>query len=336
MYRRNPMSFPGLAIVAILAVLGAALLLFGLFGAFTATDGGTISVIRNGGLLDNRAVRPIDGRPQIVPPGSSLTYTGMFSSAHPYPAGQRNFVIAARPAAQGSDSETPVDSREVINVPSRDGVMIGVEGTFYFELTRDPAVLAQFDDKFGTRTYPAADGDSYAAWDGDAGWSGFLNFTLGNLIQNDLRRELVQVSCADLVASCSLASNATAPVTVDPNAAPTDRIQQVQEAVNTQFARDVEATLGGPYFTNIRFVMSKAVLDDKVQGAINDAQAAFAAVTKAQAGKQAAQIEAETNAVRQQGYNTCPTCADIERLKALPPGLTTYAPGQGFAVSGGR
>jgi hypothetical protein len=94
--------------------------------------------------------------------------------------------------------------------------------------------------------------------------------------------------------------------------------------------------LGGPYFTNIKFVMSKAVLDDKVQGAITDAQAAFAAVTKAQAGKQAAQIEAETNAVRQQGYTTCPTCADIERLRALPPGLTTYAPGQAFAVTGGR
>jgi hypothetical protein len=334
MYRRS-MSVP-IFVGGAALVTAAALAVIGLLGAFTATDGGTISVIRNGGLLDNRAVRVVDGRPQIVPPGSSLTYTGMFSSEHPYPAGQRNFVIAARPPVQPTDVEAPVDSREVINVPSKDGVMIGVEGTFYFELTRDPVVLAQFDDKFGTRTYPGPDGEAYAAWDGDAGWSGFLNFTLGNLIQNDLRRELVQVSCADLVASCSLASNATAPVTIDLNAVPTDRIQQVQDAVNTQFARDVEATLGGPYFTNIKFVMSKAVLDDKVQGAITDAQAAFAAVTKAQAGKQAAQIEAETNAVRQQGYTTCPTCADIERLRALPPGLTTYAPGQAFAVTGGR
>lgn len=340
MLGRSTASRPTVIGIAVLAVLCVAWLVVGLLGAFTATDGGTISVIRNGGLLDDRAVRTVDGRPQIVPPGSSLTYTGMFSSEHPYPAGQRNFVIAARPPTQPSDGEQPVDSREVINVPSKDGVMIGVEGTFYFELTRDPVVLAQFDDKFGTRTYPAADGKAYAAWDGDAGWSGFLNFTLGNLIQNDLRRELVQVTCADLVASCSLASNGTTPtVSPDataPNAPATDRIQQVQDAVNTQFARDVESTLGGPYFTNIKFVMSKAVLDDKVQSAINDAQAAFAAVTRAQAGKQAAQIEAETNAVRQQGYNTCPTCADIERLKALPPGLTTYAPGQGFAVTGGR
>lgn len=339
MVEKSTTSTKGLAAVGVLVIAAVLGLTFGLLGAFTATDGGTISVIRNGGLLDDRAVRTVDGRPQVVPPGSSLTYTGLFSTEHPYPAGQRNFVIAARPPAQGDDG-AQVDSREVINVPSKDGVSIGVEGTFYFELTRDPVVLAQFDDKFGTRTYPGPDGEAHAAWDGDAGWSGFLNFTLGNLIQNDLRRELVQVTCADLVASCSLASNATAPVAVpnptDPTAVPTDRIQQVQDAVNTQFARDVEATLGGPYFTNIKFVMSKAVLDDKVQSAINDAQAAFAAVTKAQAGKQAAQIEAETNAVRQQGYNTCPTCADIERLRALPPGLTTYAPGQGFAVTGGR
>jgi SPFH domain / Band 7 family len=318
------------ASTAALVVLGP---IGGLLTAFTATDGGTISVIRNGGLLDDRAVRQVDGAPQIVPPGSSLTYTGMWSSEHPYPAGQRNFVIAARPAAAAPDADSSqVDSREVINVPSKDGVMIGVEGTFYFELTRDPTVLAQFDDKFGTRTYPGADGARYAAWDGDAGWSAFLNFTLGNLIQNDLRRELVQVSCTDLIASCSLASNGAAPVVIDPDAAPTDKIQNVQDAVNTQFAKDVEATLGGPYFTNIKFVMSKAVLPDNVQDAINDAQGAFAAVTKAQAGKQAAQIEAETNAVKQQGYNACQTCADIERLKALPPGLTTYAPGQGFAV----
>ena len=45
-------------------------------------------------------------------------------------------------------------------------------------------------------------------------------------------------------------------------------------------------------------------------------------------------VDAKANAARQSGYNSCPTCAQIDILKSLPSGLTTYAPGQGFAVTG--
>jgi hypothetical protein len=53
-----------------------------------------------------------------------------------------------------------------------------------------------------------------------------------------------------------------------------------------------------------------------------------------QADKATAEIDAQTNATRQNGYNACPTCADIDRLKALPSGFTTYAPGARYAVTG--
>jgi hypothetical protein len=59
-------------------------------------------------------------------------------------------------------------------------------------------------------------------------------------------------------------------------------------------------------------------------------------VTESQAALQKAQIDAQANAARQSGYNSCSTCAQIDILKALPPGLTTYAPGSGFAVTGAR
>jgi hypothetical protein len=302
---------------------------------FTSTDSGVITVIRNGGWFDNKQVRQVDGHPQILPPGSSITWIGAYSTEHPYPSTQRYFKVSSRPDA---------DSNEVINVPTRDGVTVGVEGTFYFTLNTDPAVLAQFDDRYGTRTYPAPTRDEpdrrLHAWEGDEGWTAFLNATLGNLVQNDLRREIAKPTCVDLIASCALAQNAAgtdaaaaiAAAQANPTAA--DKLTAIQDGVNTQFANDVTADLGGAYFTDIRFVISKIALPDNVQNAINDAQAAFAAVTKAQAGKAAAEIDAQTNATRQNGYNACPTCADIDRLKALPNGLTTYAPGGAYAVTG--
>lgn len=329
--------------VAAAVVAAAIVAVVAAFAGFTTTDAGTLSVVRNGGWFDNKQVRMVDGPngqkiPQVLPPGSSLTWVGAWSSVHSYPSTQRYFKVSSRPDA---------DSNEVISVPTRDGVAVGVEGTFYFDLNTDPVVLGQFDDRFGTRTYPAPTQDEPSrqlhAWEeGDDGWRAFLNATMGNLVQNDLRREVGKVGCTDLVASCALAQNtagvdAAAAVAAAQQGQPsTDQITKIQDAVNAQFARDVTSDLGGAYLVNIRFVLSKVTLPDNVQTAINDAQAAFAGVTKAQAGKAAAEIDAQTNQVRQSGYNACPTCADIDRLRALPPGLTTYAPGAGVAVGGGR
>lgn len=283
---------------------------------FTGTDGGTIAVVRNGGWFDSHDVR------QIIQPGSSITPSGWWSSVHRYPSTQRNFKVSSAQSA---------DSNEVINVPSKDGVALGIEGTFYFDLTRDEKTLGEFDNKFGTRTYTVpGTGDSKTAWADEQGWNAFLDFTIGNLVQNDLRREVIGYTCPELIASCSLAQNGPGAA---PTAVTTDKINAIQTAVNESFKKDLQDNLGNEYFTNIKFVLAKVTLPDKVQGAINDAQSSFAAVTRAQAGLQQAQIDAQANAVRQNGYNACSTCADIDKLKALPPGLTTYAPGAGFAVS---
>jgi hypothetical protein len=212
-----------------------------------------------------------------------------------------------------------------------------VQGTFYFDVNyTDEKVMSAFDDRFGTRSYPVPGGDSRYAWDGDAGWSAFLEFTLGNLVQNVLRQEIGDVECADLVASCSLAANPTAravPV-VDPTADGNQTINRVQAAVNAAFTNEIDEVLGMPVLINPRFVLSRVELPENVQDAINQAQAAFAGVTESQAALQRAQIDAEANAARQSGYNACPTCAQMDILKSLPDGLTTYAPGTGFTVAG--
>jgi hypothetical protein len=311
-----------LSLVVVLAVvLGVLVPGIAFASGFTKADGGHVVVVRNGGPFDDNSIR------QVIQPNSSLTSTGLFSAEHPYPSTQRNFKVSGQEDA---------DSNEVINVPTKDGVLVGVEGTFYFDVNfTDEDVMSAFDDKYGTRTYPGPDGQ-IAAWDGDEGWSAFLNFTLGNLVQNVLRQEIGDVECADLVASCSLAANssAQAAAVIDPNANGNQTINQVQTAVNDAFSRDVNDVLGVDILVHPRFVLSKIELPQNVQDAINQAQAAFAGVTESQAALQRAQIDAQANAARQSGYNSCPTCAQIDVLKALPDGLTTYAPGTGFTVTG--
>ena len=285
---------------------------------FTKADGGHVIVVRNGGPLDDNSIR------QVIQPNSGLTSTGMFSTEHPYPSIQRNFKVSGAKNA---------DSNEVINVPTKDGVLVGVEGTFYFDVNyTDEKVMRSFDDKYGTRTYPVPGADPTYAWSGDDGWSAFLSFTLGNLVQNVLRQEIGNVECADLVASCSLAANSSAQAAVKSHANGNETINQVQQAVNDGFTKDVQDVLGVPILIHPRFVLSKVDLPANVQDAINKAQAAFAGVTESQAGLQRAQIDAQANSARQQGYNACPTCAQIDIIKALPSGLTTYAPGQSFAI----
>ena len=314
----------GALVVALVVVVAGVVPGIAFAAGFTKADGGHVIVVRNGGPFDDNSIR------QVIQPNSGITSTGLFSSEHPYPSTQRNFKVSGSKNA---------DSNEVINVPTKDGVLVGVEGTFYFDVNyTDEKTLRAFDDKYGTRTYPDTHGDATYAWEDEAGWSAFLSFTLGNLVQNVLRQEIGNVECADLVASCSLAANssaqAAAAAVVDPNANGNQTINQVQSAVNDGFTKDVDDVLGVPILIHPRFVLSKVDLPANVQEAINKAQAAFAGVTESQAALQRAQIDAQADAARQNGYNGCPTCAQIDVLKALPQGLTTYAPGTGFTVAG--
>jgi hypothetical protein len=147
-----------------------------IFNGFTRADGGQIAVIRNGGPLDNRQFR------QVVPPGSSLTWTGLFSQTHPYPGSQRFYTISADPKMADSGGV------DVETVPTSDGVEIGLEATMYFDLNQDPSVLKPFDDKYGTRTYRDKSGAYHQAWDGDLGWSTFLDAVIRPVISNDAPR----------------------------------------------------------------------------------------------------------------------------------------------------
>jgi hypothetical protein len=300
-----------------------------LMGGFQRTGGGEVAVVRNGGFFDNNRIR------QVIDPGSGRTWIGLYSKTHKYPAQQRFYTITSE---QKRGDTAGVD---VVTVPSSDGVNMGIEGTLYFSLNLDHAALRRFDDKFGTRKFRDAGGRPYFAWEGDDGWSAFLNQIVRPVIDNDLRGQVNSFRCAELVSSCALVQNASAPAPAKPGSglqaqSNNANIAKVQNAINTSLAADLESTLGGRFVTDIHFNLVRVTLPGRVQDAVDRAQAAFAQVSEAQAKVASARAEAAANKARQDGYNKCPTCAEIEKLKALPQGITVYAPGNpgGVAVPG--
>jgi regulator of protease activity HflC (stomatin/prohibitin superfamily) len=310
-------SRPVAILIAIVLLIVVLPLLGGLLGGFERTSGGEVAVIRNGGPLDNNKIR------QVIDPGSGATWTGLWSHTHKYPAQQRFYTIT-------SDTERGERAGvDVVTVPSSDGVNMGIEGTLYFGLNLDHETLRQFDNKFGTRKFTAADGKSRYAYDGDDGWSAFLDQIIRPVIDNDLRTQVNSFRCAELVSSCALVQNNSGGSQQTSLKAQSNNanIAKVQNAINTSLAQDLRQTLGADFLTGIHFNLARVTLPASVQQAVDSAQAAFAAVSEAQAKVAQARAEAAANQARQNGYNKCPTCADIEKLKALPKGITVYAPG---------
>jgi regulator of protease activity HflC (stomatin/prohibitin superfamily) len=299
--------------------------------AFDRTDAGQVAVVRNGGPFDDRNIR------QVIQPASGLTWIGWYSESHKYPAQQRFYTITADPRR----GDRP--GVDVVHTPSADGVEMGIEGTLYFSLNLDDRTLRDFDNKFGTRTFTGADGNAYHAYDGDAGWSAFLDQIIRPVIDNDLREQIGNFRCAELVSSCALVQNNGSVTTTgshgDANtgagtgANNNSNIAAVQNAINTSLSQDLQSTLGDRFLVDLRFNLVRVSLPDDVQAAVDKAQAAFAAVSEAQAKVAQAKADAQANEIRQQGYSACPACATIDEMKAIPPNVTTFAPGSGFAIT---
>jgi regulator of protease activity HflC (stomatin/prohibitin superfamily) len=305
--------------VLLVATLGT--VAFGALFGFSKTNGGEIAVVRNGGWFDNNRIR------QVIQPGSELTWTGFWSTTHKYPAQQRFYTMTADPARGGRPGI------DVARTPSRDGVDMGIEATIYFTLNLDEQTLRLFDDKYGTRQFRGADDKLRYPWEGVDGWNTFFDAAVRPVIDNDIREQIGRFRCAELVSSCSLVQNGAGAAAGPPGAQEDNTsISQAQDAINQSLPRNIRANLGGDFFQNIRFNLVRVALPQQVQDAVNRAQAAFAAVSEAQARVAQAQAEAEANKKRQEGYTACPACAEIDKIRALPPGVTTYAPGAGTSI----
>ncbi|GAA0964806.1 hypothetical protein GCM10009555_002790 [Acrocarpospora macrocephala] len=316
-----------LSIGVILAALTGLIALITYTTGFTSTDAGVVAVIRDGGPLDESGIR------QVLNPATGPTWTGFWSTAHTYPAQQRIYTITS-----DAKRATTLGVDEVI-VPSGDGVNVGVEGTFYFTLNLDHETLKAFDDRYGTRTYIAGD-DMLYAWDGDEGWSAFFGQAVRPVIYNALRVQIGALRCEELVPTCAFLNGADTP---EPSTGLAN-LARVQSGVNASLEREIQAMLGGPYLTGFRFNLVRITLPAEVQQSITTAQGAQAGIREAEARAERSEIdgralvtsaeaEADANRARQKGYEACPACVEIDKIRALPDGITVYAPGNPEGVN---
>lgn len=315
-------------LTVIVAVFGVWPGLVALF-SFHKTDGGHVAVVRDGGPFDDAAIR------MVLPVSSPLTFVGLYSDVHEYPAQGRYYDIV--PAG---------DDRPGVNAyrtPTKDGVDVGLSARLNFSLNLDDATLRKFDDAFGTRTYaPVNGGTRLAPWESDDGFATWLDTVVKPIIEETLRQQVASVDCEDLQASCALVRNS------DPNAAQAvantnnaETLQRIQTNVNDALRSNINTRLGGDYLTNIQFSLTGVDLPGAIRQRIEGAQAEFAGASAAQARLNQAKLDADTNAEKQRGYNQCPTCAEIDLKKAegdmlarIPNGVQVYAPGNPFAVAG--
>lgn len=310
-----------------------------LTGCATTPNSGETGVVRNGKAwywpfdwFDNHKIRG------IVPNGAGNTWTGLGSSVHYYPVAtqQRFFRLAS---CRDDNGIVPCDGADgtAITVPTSDGVEVTISGTFFFNTAFDGSrqgdvLLKDFDTQYSTRTF-----NGKHPFEGNEGWSKFLEVNVEPTIINNMRQVVSGITCAELVSSCALVQNNAAAQAKAQELAKgkvnQNNVQKVQELVIGGLLPDLKSTLGQDYFKNVKFNLTTVTLPNTVQNAIDESQAAFAQVSKAQARVQQAKADAAANAERQKGYENCPACAQIDTLRAIPPSVTTFAPGSGFSIT---
>src|SRR4051812_17862628 len=140
-------------------ILGLTVLIVGVssLGTFKAVDPGHVCVVQQGGPLDGRRIA------KVRQPGEGVTSIGLFNKQRCFPATQRNYLISSDPAL--GDKATV----DVFHTPTKDSVLVGVEGQALFQLNTNPATVKDFYRKFGVRTY-----NGLHPYDSDNGWSDFL------------------------------------------------------------------------------------------------------------------------------------------------------------------
>jgi regulator of protease activity HflC (stomatin/prohibitin superfamily) len=275
-------------------------------------DIGTVGVVRNGGPLDDRTIR------QVLMPGQKLTWIGMYSEApHSYPASNvtRVYEVSSDPSRNSAGGKG-----DTFSMPTKDGVQMQFEGAAYLRFIgeKDIEALKAFDIGPGTRRFAAADGRLLYPWQGEEGFSAMLNSVIRPVLDSDLRREVAQFTCVELVASCAIIRN----VARVPPARTASSIARIETKINDTLEADLARTLGVRYFWDVRFRITRVSLPANVQQAIDDAEAKYAGVNGARAEVLQARFQNLRNRLLAQTYNASPALATIEALKAAPPNAT--------------
>jgi len=311
--------------------IGLFLVILALFAlsSLARTGPNEVGVVYNGGPLDKKTQR------QLIQPASGLTWTGWLSQdprLYPSEGSPRRYIITSTP---GRGDRVGVDD---LRVPTADGIDVGLEAKISFTTgftgQSDDALVKEFDARFGNRTYPVpGQSGRLHPWEGDEGFGAFLDQEFRPVLDNALRETLARFRCDELVSSCALLSNKGGTLDQRSGAKTNANLVEVQKAIGGALNTDLAQNLGGQYFQNVQVVVSAVRLPERVQTAVNEAQAQFAEVNKANADLQRARIRKQVNDTLGRSYENCPACAEIDALKSIPSTVNAISLGGGGSIA---
>ncbi len=319
---RGPTLFVGLAVAGVLGILAIVVAV----SSLARTGPNEVAVVYNGGPLDRKDQR------QTIEPSSGLTWTGWLSQNprnYPGSGSPRRYIIttdASRDEGAGVD---------VLRVPTADGIDVGLEAKISFNTAFTGApedeLLRSFDASFGNRTYPGPNGSRLNPWSDDDGFAAFLDTEFRPVLVSALRETIGTFRCEQLVSSCSLVGNSRNVSTEASGEAVSDgretntTLVRVQDAAAENLSESLTRDLGDEYFRDVQIVVSSVRLPQRVQDAVDESQAQFAAVNRSRADLQRARIAKQVNDTLGASYRTCPACAQIDALKAIPDNVNAIS-----------
>jgi hypothetical protein len=324
----------GLAVAGVLGILAIVVAV----SSLARTGPNEVAVVYNGGPLDRKDQR------QTITPSSGLTWTGWLSQNprfYPGSGSPRRYIITTD---SSRDEGAGVD---VLRVPTQDGIDVGLEAKISFNTAftgaPDDELLRRFDATFGNRTYPGPNGANLNPWAGDEGFAAFLDREFRPVLVAALRETIGSFRCEQLVSSCSLVANSRSNQgagnrAVADGEATNTNLLRVQDVAAENLAESLERGLDGEFFRNVQIVISSVRLPQRVQDAVDESQAQFAAVNRSRADLQRARIAKQVNDTLGRSYRNCPACAQIDALKAIPDNVNAISLGGSGAVAlqGGR
>lgn len=340
----------GWMIVIVIAAFVGIVALIGGCQSYNKAGAGEVNLIRNGGPFDSKDIR------EVRAPETGPALSGLASEVRKYIAGSvaRFYKVSSDPSL-GSES-----GADFIKVPTKDGVNVEVDANIQFntaftneqnEVTpcdcpnasggeKFKYLLERFDTAFGNRKFEAKEGGSFKVYEGTDGWNAFLDTYFRPVVENSFREQIGSVNCADLVSSCALVQSSKQDETTPVNFTAKDNresFERIADNLTTQLESGTKAALGDEYLTNFHVEVTRVTLPDKVQDAINDAQASFAKIAEARARKTQADYEAEANERLAAAYRNNPQLAYIKAIESLKDSTATIIVGEpGTGLNLGR
>lgn len=328
------------AVVLVIVALGV---FFGAAASLDRTGPTQVAVVRNGGIFDSKNIR------ETVGPASSIKVPGLYSTWHKYIAGteQRYYKVSSDPSL-GEKS-----GADFVTTPTKDGVNVEIDAQVSFKTAftdsagnitpcenagcdQYPYLVDKFDTQFGNRSFASKTGGNHKVWEGNDGWNAFLDSIFRPVVENAFREQIGAINCADLVSSCALvqSSGKQQSFVVTDAGDNQANFEKIQSNVQGQIETGIREALGDEYLTDFKVQLTKVTLPEKVQNAIDDAQASFAQIAEARAQNIQSKYQARANYRLAASYKDNPILAQVQIAKELKGNsnatIIVGNPGMGF------